>query len=210
MARSICTIRSGPSLVVRPSCTVFTAGAGNAALAWATLQLRPLHMVMVRGLGLPGLVVRALSGASDVPRLTVTTHYDASGHLIWYLGGGLAEEGIKRDRQEQIRAARRELAALLPWVDWSQTQFATFTVKRAEARQADGTRPVGPGLFRDGRAVAVWPTKLALAPVLAEQVEQVLQTLGLRPKPADLRLLADWPRPKVATYPWDREDLEWS
>jgi len=29
---------------------VFAAGAGNAALPWATLQLRPLHMVMARGL----------------------------------------------------------------------------------------------------------------------------------------------------------------
>lgn len=199
-----------PALVIRPSCTVFAGGAGNAALPWAALQLRPLHMVLVRGLGLPGPLFAHFVGTRDIPRLTVTTHCDANGHLVWYLGGELAEEGIKRDRLEQIRAARRELAALLPWVNWSQTQFATFTVKRAEARQADGTRPVGPGLFRDGRAVAVWPTKLALAPVLAEQVEQVLQTLGLRPKPADLRLLADWPRPKVATYPWDREDLEWS
>ncbi len=199
-----------PALVIRPACTVFAAGSGNAALQWAALQLRPLHMVLARGPGLPGPLYAHCAGASDVPRLTVTSHYDAGGRLIWYLGGGLAEDGVKRDRLDQIRAARRELAALLPWAEWSRVEFATFTVKRAEARQSSGARPTGPGLFRDGRTIAVWPTKLALAPLLAEQVEQVLRTLGLRPKPADLRLLADWPRPEVAVYPWDREDLAWS
>lgn len=200
-----------PALVIRPTCTVFAAGAGNAALPWAAMQLRPLHMVLVRGLGLPGPLFAHFVGASDVPRLTVTTHCDASGHLVWYLGGKLAEDGVKRDRHDQIRAARRELATLLPWVNWSRTQFATFTVRRAEARQTDGMRPTGPGLSRDGRTLVIWPTKLALAPLLAEQVEQVLRTtLEQRPRPADLRLLADWPRPEVAICPWDREDLEWS
>jgi glycine/D-amino acid oxidase-like deaminating enzyme len=198
------------ALVIRPICTVFAAGAGNAMLSWATLQLRPLHMVMARGSGLPGHLYAHCAGASDVPRLTVTTHYDAEGRLIWYLGGGLAEQGVQRDRAEQIRAARRELLALLPWAKWSNVEFATFTVKRAEAWQSSGARPAGPGLFRDGKMIAVWPTKLSLAPLLAEQVEQVLRKLVPRPRPADLSLLADWPRPEVAIYPWDREDLEWS
>lgn len=198
------------ALVIRPDCTVFAAGAGNAMLSWATLQLRPLHMVLARGPGLPGHLYAHCAGASNVPRLTVTTHYDANGRLIWYLGGGLAEQGVQRDRAEQIRAARRELAVLLPWAEWSRVEFATFTVKRAEAWQASGTRPAGPGLFRDGRMIAVWPTKLSLAPLLAEQVEQVLRKLVPRPRVANLKLLADWPRPEVAVYPWDREDLEWS
>ena len=198
------------ALVIRPDCTVFAAGAGNAMLSWATLQLRPLHMVLARGPGLPGHLYAHCAGASNVPRLTVTTHYDANGRLIWYLGGRLAEQGDQRDRAEQIRAARRELAVLLPWAEWSRVEFATFTVKRAEAWQASGARPAGPGLFRDGRMIAVWPTKLSLAPLLAEQVEQVLRKLVPRPRPVDLRLLTDWPRPEVAIYPWDREDLEWS
>ncbi len=98
-----------PQWVIRPAVTVFTAGAGNAGLPWATLQLRPLHMVMARGVNLPGPLYAHCLGVSEVPRLTVTSHYDATGRLIWYLGGGLAEEGIRRDRREQIRAARREL-----------------------------------------------------------------------------------------------------
>lgn len=199
-----------PALIVRPACTVFAAGAGNASLPWAALQLRPLHMVLVRGLGLPGSLFGHFVGNSDVPRLTVTTHCDANGHLVWYLGGGLAEEGVKRDRPEQIRAARRELATLLPQVDWSRTQFATFAVKRAEAWQSSGARPPGPVVCRDGRMIAAWPTKLTMAPLLADQIERTLETLDVRPRLADLRLLMGWPRPEVAIYPWDREDLEWS
>ncbi|MBK8510213.1 MAG: FAD-dependent oxidoreductase [Candidatus Competibacteraceae bacterium] len=199
-----------PMLAIRPSCTIFAAGAGNSAVPWAPLQQRPLHMVLVRGLGLPGPMYGHFVNSSDVPRLTITTHCDANGHLLWYLGGELAESGVKRDRQEQIRVARRELAALLPSVDWSKTQFATFTVKRAESRQDGGSRPVGPSVSRDGRTLAVWPTKLALAPLLAEQVENTLRMLDLKPKPVDLRILDEWPRPTVATYPWDREDLIWS
>ena len=196
--------------VIRPTCTVFTAGAGNAALPWATLQLRPLHMVMARGVALPGLLYAHCLGASDVPRLTVTSHYDASGRLVWYLGGGLAEDGVQRDRREQIHAARRELEALLPWADWSRVEFTTFIIQRAEAHQPQGTRPAEPGICRDGQVVAAWPTKLALAPLLAERVEDLLRTLGVRPRPVDLDALADWPRPEIAVPPWDREDLEWS
>ena len=196
--------------VIRPTCTVFTAGAGNAALPWATLQLRPLHMVMARGPALPGLLYAHCLGASDVPRLTVTSHYDATGRLVWYLGGGLAEDGVQRDRREQIHAARRELETLIPWANWSRAEFATFTIQRAEAQQPRGNRPAEPGIARDGRVLAAWPTKLALAPLLAERIEDMLRTLGARPRPVDLRALADWPRPDIAVPPWDREDLEWS
>ena len=199
-----------PTWTIRPTCAVVTAGAGNAALPWATVQLRPLHMVMARGPALPGLLYAHCLGASDVPRLTVTSHYDAGGRLVWYLGGGLAEEGVQRDRHEQIRAARRELAALLPWVDGSQVEFATFTVQRAEAHQPQGARPAEPGIIHDGRVLAAWPTKLALAPLLAERIEEILRALGAQPHSADLQPLADWPRPAIAVSPWDREDLEWS
>ena len=195
---------------IRPVYTVFAAGAGNAVLPWATLQLRPLHMVMARGPTLPGPLYAHCLGASDVPRLTVTSHHDAGGRLVWYLGGGLAEEGVQRDRYDQIQAARRELKALLPWVDWSPAEFATFTVQRAEAHQPQGIRPAEPGIFRNERVLAAWPTKLALAPLLAERIEEMLRTLGARPRRVNLRVLADWPRPEIAVPPWDREDLEWS
>jgi glycine/D-amino acid oxidase-like deaminating enzyme len=199
-----------PPLVIRPVCTVFAAGAGNSGLPWVAQQVRPLHMVLVRGSGLPGSLFGHFVGKSDMPRLTITTHCDANGELVWYLGGQLAEEGVKRNRQEQIRVTKRELGALLPWVDCSRLQFASFMIKRVEPQQPGGRRPVGPGVFRDGRMLVIWPTKLALAPLLAEQVEQVLPSLNIRPKRADLPLLKNWPRPEVAIYPWNREEMQWS
>lgn len=201
---------SRPPLTVQAACTVFTAGAGNAGLPWAAQQLRPLHMVMVRGSVLPGVLYAHCLGVSDTPRLTVTSHYDASGRLIWYLGGGLAEEGVKRDRAEQIRATRRELATLLPWVDWSQAEFATFTVQRAEACQRLGTRPAEPSVLENGRVIVAWPTKLALAPLLAERIAALLPTLAVQPQLLNVKALADWPRPEVAPPPWDWEHLQWS
>lgn len=199
-----------PPLRLRPALTVYTAGAGNAALPWATQQLRPLHMVMARGAALPGPLYAHCLGASDVPRLTVTSHHDAGGRLIWYLGGGLAEEGIGRNRSDQITAARHELQRLLPWVDWNTVEFATFTIQRAEASQAGGRRPASYSVLRDGRAIVAWPTKLALAPLLAERIEALLPDLGLQPRPLALPSLAAWPRPELAAYPWDREDMTWS
>lgn len=199
-----------PPLRLRPTVVVYTAGAGNAALPWAAQQLRPLHMVMARGAALPGPLYAHCLGASDVPRLTVTSHYDAGGRLVWYLGGGLAEEGVGRDRADQIAAARHELQRLLPWVDWNTVEFASFTIQRAEASQAGGRRPASYSVLRDGRAIVAWPTKLALAPLLAERIEALLPDLGLQPRSLALLSLAAWPRPELAAYPWDREDMTWS
>ena len=199
-----------PPLTLAPACIAFTAGSGNAQWPWAAQQLRPLHMVMARGANLPGPLYAHCLGIGDTPRLTVTSHDDAAGRLIWYLGGGLAETGVKRGRDEQIQFARQELAALLPWVDWNAVQFSTFTVQRAEARQPGGVRLASFSLRREGRIIAAWPTKLALAPLLAEQLEVELRTLAVQPHPVDWRKLADWPRPDIAVSPWDREDLAWS
>ncbi len=197
-------------LPLRPRCLIFTAGAGNAALPWVSSQSRLLHMVLARGPALPGPLYAHCLGTGDTPRLTITSHSDAQGRLIWYLGGGLAEDGVTRDRMVQIAAARRELAALLPWVDWARVELASFTVARAEPRQAQGRRPDSLEVQMHGRCLAAWPTKLALAPALADHLEKRLAELGITPQPHADTVPADWPRPSVAVPPWDREDLAWS
>lgn len=197
-------------VAIRPRFIIFTAGAGNAAQLWASMQVRPLHMVMVRGEALPGGVYLHWIGASEeMPRLTITSHRDGAGRTVWYLGGGLAETGVAREPKKQIHAARRELAGLLPWVDLSAARFATFEARRAEARQHDGQRPEGPGVFKMGSLIIAWPTKLALAPMLADEVIAKLEPDHRPPQGAELGALADWPRPEVAPRPWD-EEREWS
>lgn len=194
---------------IQPRVTVFTAGAGNAAQMWAPMQIRPLHMVMMRGENLPGEIYLHCLGNRDTPRLTITTHRDAAGRTVWYLGGELAESGVERDPKQQINAARRELGTLLPWVDLREAQFSTLLAQRAEARQHGGRRPGTPGIFKMGSLIIAWPTKLAMAPILADEVISLLKRDRLHPRRIDLSALADWPRPEVASYPWD-EEREWT
>ncbi len=199
----------GASLSIQPTVTVLTAGESNAQLPWVTSQLRPLHMVMARGSGLPGDLYAHCLGASEVPRLTITTHHDAQGRRVWYLGGGLAEDGVRRDRFEQIRIARQELWALLPWVAWDAVELTSFMIQRVEAGQSGGRRPATPSVLHQGRVIVAWPTKLAFAPLLADQIVDTLRALAVRPQCDDVGLPIDGWLPEVGIPPWDRKDLEW-
>lgn len=197
----------GGCLDLRARRVVLTAGAGNATLSRAAMQRRPLQMVLMRADELPALYGHFL-GLGDKPRLTVTTHRDRAGRPVWYLGGALAETGVERSAAAQIDVARRELTELLPWVNLDTAGFATLPVDRAEGRQPDGRRPDTPVLVGEGAVIAAWPTKLALAPLLADAVLEQLRTDGIEPRGGDA-LPADWPRPVVADYPWDDETLQW-
>lgn len=202
----------GPSretLRLRARRTVLTAGPGNAALSDVAMQSRPLHMVMLRGAALPPFYAHCL-GHDDTPRLTVTRHCDRGGRAVWYLGGRLAETGVKLDGERQIQEARRELAELLPWLDLSGTELATLRIDRSEARLPGGGRPDTHGVFQNGPVITAWPTKLALAPLLADEILLRLERDGIRPSGTDLGRFRGWPRPQVASYPWDREELAWS
>lgn len=191
---------------------LFAAGAGNAALlqsighATPAMQRRPLHMALVRGT-LPGELFAHCLGASTNPRLTVTSHHDADGRLVWYLGGELAEQGVARNREQQLAAARAELTELLPWVDFGGCQWATLRIDRAEPVQPGGRRPEGVFVDEQRRVITVWPTKLALAPALADEVLALLTDEDLEPHGEGA--LPSWPRPPMAPLPWD-EELQWS
>ncbi len=191
---------------------VLTAGVGNqrliAALGRArpAMQRRPLHMLMARG-QLPPLYAHCL-GAGTNPRITVTSHPLENGDWVWYLGGQIAENGVGRPNGEQIKAGRRELNELLPWMDLEDLQWAGLRVDRAEPKQPRGRRPDKPYLdLRDGVAVA-WPTKLAFAPALAGQLLETLERSGIRPT-GSRGETTDWPVPELARHPW-QEVREWS
>jgi glycerol-3-phosphate dehydrogenase len=152
---------------------VLTAGAGNEALLASTaisqrMQRRPLQMVMMRG-DMPMVYAHAL-GMSDKPRATITSHKDSQGKTVWYIGGQPAEQGVGKPPSEVIAATRHELAELLPWVDFSDTEWATWDVDRAEMAQSDGGRPDQPGVTQVENVTVAWPTKLAFAPMLARQL----------------------------------------
>ena len=134
------TSPGGQSVKLQANRLVLAAGKGNHALLAAlnrarpTMQLRPVHMVIARGL-LPDGVFAHCIGVADKPRITITTHKDRYGQTVWYLGGQLAEDGVQRTPQAQIAVARSELASLFPWLDFSTVQWASLLIDRAEPRQ---------------------------------------------------------------------------
>ncbi len=197
---------------IRAQRIVLSAGAGNAELLNAlglsqpAMQTRPLHMVLVKGPSLKPLYAHCLGGGPK-PRITVTTHPAADGQWVWYLGGDIAEaEGVARDSEQQIaearKEARKELGNLLPWIDLSQSRWATLRVDRAEPQQSGLTRPDNAFLAEDGRLLVGWPTKLALAPDFADRVIANLQRDGIQPShpPA----LPELPRPAITQTAWEQ------
>lgn len=192
---------------IRAQRIILSAGRGNAELLSAldlsqpAQQLRPLHMVLVKGPTLKPLYAHCLGGGPK-PRVTITTHPAADGQWVWYLGGDLAEaDGVARDEAAQIQAAQKELSELLPWVDLSAAQWATLRVERAEPAQSGLVRPDNAFLHEQGTLLVGWPTKLALAPDFADRVLAALVRDGIQP--AQHAPLPALPRPTVAPPAWE-------
>ena len=192
---------------IRAQRIVLSAGSGNADLLSAlglsqpAQQVRPLHMVLVKGPTLKPLYAHCLGGGPK-PRVTITTHPAADGQWVWYLGGDLAEaDGVARDEASQISAAQKELSDLLPWVDLSAAQWATLRVARAEPAQSGLVRPDNAFLHEQGSLLVGWPTKLALAPDFADRVLAALERDAIQPTAhAPLPALA---RPTLAPPAWE-------
>jgi glycerol-3-phosphate dehydrogenase len=192
---------------VRAQRIVLSAGQGNAALLTALgleqprQQLRPLHMVLVKGKGLKPLYAHCLGGGPK-PRITVTSHPAADGQWVWYLGGDIAEaDGVARSEAAQIAAAQKEIQQLLPWIDLSDARWATLRVNRAEPAQSGLVRPDNAFLADQGRLLVGWPTKLALSPDFADRVIAALQRDAIRP--GAHAPLPELPRPPQAEPVWE-------
>ncbi|MDD2060087.1 FAD-dependent oxidoreductase [Pseudomonas sp. GD03860] len=193
---------------VRAKRIVLSAGAGNAALLETlglkqpAMQRRPLHMVMAKGASLKPLYAHCLGGGPK-PRITVTSHPAADGQWVWYLGGDLAEaDGVAREPDAQIAAAKKEVASLLPWIDLSQVRWATVRIDRAEPAQSGLVRPDNAFLAEQDRLLVGWPTKLALAPDFADRVLANLERDGV--KPTNSAALPDLPKPPMAVPVWEQ------
>lgn len=187
---------------------IFTAGSGNEILLnklahqEMKMQLRPLQMVMVKT-DFPYPVYAHCLGLGSTPRVTITTHQSHDGKTIWYLGGQLAEEGVQRTVEEQIQFTRQELKDLFPWLDFSNAEITTFFVNRAEALQSNGQRPDSCYTKKCENIIVAWPTKLAFAPKLAEEIIQQLQEAEVTHNHTDIRELRAWPLPSFAKPIWD-------
>lgn len=190
---------------------LLAAGAGNGALlseigiSSPAMQLRPLHQLIIRKRGLPDFYSVCV-GTGPKPPLVSTTHVDSEGRTVWYIGGDIAEQqGVARTEAEQIMAGKALFAKLMPWIDLSDAEWFTWRGNRAEPLTGTGDRPPGAYCERIGNLLVAWPTKLALAPNLADQVlrdsgaiaGQTNPPLALPHPPLAL------PHPPLGRAPWD-------
>lgn len=193
---------------------VVTAGEGagpildKLGISQPAMQLRPLKQVMVKhrlSHRLYGHCIGTQTSAS--PRLTVSTHQHQDGNLVWYLGGDLATEGVNRSDDQLITHAKAELASIFPWLDFSDASWACHYIDRAEPRQDKLLKPDSAfAAVAEGRSntLVAWPTKLTLAPDLAQRTLALLQGT-IEPRPMQGReLLERLPKPAIATPPWEQ------
>ena len=181
-------------------------GSGNILQHWGVtspeMQLRPLHMVMMKHKYPYPLYAHCIS-TDATPHLTITSHPADDGQWIWYMGGHMAESGVKRDREAQIAWAKREVAQCLPWIDFSDAEWATLRVNRAEPKQSNRLRPDAAYCQSVGNGLVAWPIKLALAPNLSDEVIKVLKGKGIEPSGNEAFSLPETlPRPPISGPFW--------
>jgi hypothetical protein len=194
-------------LAIEADRVILAAGKGNDDLlkklgrSNPAMQLRPLHMVIARG-NLPSMYAHCL-GSGTTPRITITSLRISGGDTAWYMGGELAESGVSRSPKQQITVAKQELAEVLPWVDLAGVEWLSLRVDRAEPKTAGGLRPESFFLDSDDGVFTVWPTKLAFAPRLGQEVIAILEKDGITPGQAGLDNLDKLPKLELAEPPWE-------
>lgn len=187
---------------------VLAAGNGNAELLQRAgiqgdlMQCRPLAMILLKG-ALPSLFGHCIVGGKT--QLTITTPTPG----IWQVGGEIAERLAQAKNPETARqTAMSEIRRRLPALDFSGVEIALYRAVRAEARTADLRRPSGVHVrYVAPRLLVAWPTKLCLAPVLAEEVFAAAMTDLKQPAGYDEPVLPQKAVPAVARYPW--EETKW-
>ena len=195
---------------------VLCAGEGNRALMAQLgienplMQTRPLHMLAVRSRHPHPVYLHCIGDNFGVtPRLTITSHPAPDGQWDWYIGGEIAENGTQRSAQEQIEEGRRQLQQVFPWVDFSQSQWTSFFIDRAEPKLPNLQRPDTAYTHSVANTVIAWPTKLTLTPELGKGVvtmfkEQGLQALPAATSTAAVRTLSKYfAAPSIATPRWE-------
>lgn len=165
-------------LSITPKFTVFTAGEGNEALMEKLklptkekpeMQRRAVHMCLVKHhYDFP--IYAHCIGTGSKPELTITSHRHSDGSWVYYLGGNLSEDGVDLSQDEQIEVAKDTLKKLVPWLDFSTAQFDTFKLNKAEPKTKGLLRPDSSFVQSLSNCCVAWPTKLALAPQLADEV----------------------------------------
>jgi glycerol-3-phosphate dehydrogenase len=188
---------------------VFSAGAGNEDLLHKlgsktpAMQRRPLHQLLIKH-DYPHPLYAHCTGSNPSPRLTISSHPLSDGKWVWYLGGDLATEGVALDEATLIAKGKQELRELLPWLDFSTAEWAALRIDRAEPKQKGLVKPdkaFAAIAENCANVIVAWPTKLTLAPNMADEVEALLSIKPSAPElPAEASML---PPPEFAKPCWE-------
>lgn len=190
---------------------VLTAGEHNQtllnqlAIQKPRQQLRPLQQVMMKH-AYPFDFFGHCIGTESTPRLTISSHRLPAGEHIWYLGGSLAEKGAHMPEEDLIQLARTELRDIFSWLNFDNAEFSTLKVNRAEAEQPGFIRPDQAFAERlhNTNIVLGWPTKLTLAPNMANQMMSILNSQNCHPTYINARQdLQNFQAASIAKTPWE-------
>tara|TARA_B100001093_G_scaffold281638_1_gene269070 strand:+ start:1240 stop:2361 length:1122 start_codon:yes stop_codon:yes gene_type:complete len=180
---------------------IMTAGEGTGSLLSTLdgrcpqMQLRPLAMAVCKlARPIPQVFGHQL-GVGSTPKLSVSTH-EFEGAQYLYLGGQLAEEGVHLDDHNLRHRAVCALSEALRWLEPAIETTRIFRINRAEPSTDEGNRPDTAFVTKCNNLIVTWPTKLALAPALADQV---LPMLGIT---SDSPSHPHWPIAPKGIYPW--------
>lgn len=186
---------------------VMATGEQNEALILHTrvvhspMQRRPLRMALVTFDGIRPVYAHCFAKGNK-PAITITSHKNENDEWVWYVGGEVAEKGAKQSPEKHRACVLKALKKGFPWLDFERLRFDSFMVDRAESWQRDGSRPDLPYVKNFGDVTVVWPTKLAFAPLVANEV---IQHLKPSEQPSSgLEYLADWPKAQAAKAIWER------
>ena len=187
-------------IIIHPQSVILTAGQGNRDLAYRmgveedVMQERPLRQLIVRG-DIPEFYGHCIDGGR--PDITITTHRYGQGNFSWNIGGKVAEDGPHLEPEVLIEQSKERVDKSLEGLDLSNTHWATFDAIRAEAK-AEGGKPGGVEIYQHGNVFVAWPTKLALAPLLADRLEELI------PEPSGKIPRDIQPSPlQLAIPPWE-------
>lgn len=178
---------------------VFTAGTGNeelrraCGLADGSMRRLPLPILTVEG-NLPDLNGFCMDGGKA--KAVITTQRINEMRAVWQV----ASERAGSDTRDAFElTALRELQESLPGFRWPTVSVKTYVTDRAEAAEDNG-RANDVYASRSGNVITAWPTKLVLAPRLADKICTLLPPPELR---STMRHAPEgWHRPPVAPFPW--------
>jgi glycine/D-amino acid oxidase-like deaminating enzyme len=192
--KTIQSVQLGDGINIKAQHFVLTAGEGiegllqSLNLSKPAMQRRPLQMALCKAKdktqSLPAIYAHSL-GSGSKPIATITSHADHEGNIVWYIGGNIAENGVNKPLSQLSAEAEALLADIMPWYQLPELEWAGHAVNRAEPKQSSLTRPDAAFVDSKHNVHIAWPTKLALAPDLADQVIKQLTKQNLQPKSHD-------------------------